>query len=869
MPDPSPPSPLAAALADRYRLVRPLGEGGMATVYLAHDLRHDREVAIKVLKPELAAVVGGDRFLAEIRTTANLQHPHILPLFDSGEVEGFLYFVMPHVRGETLRARMERERELPVEEAVAIAEKVAGALDYAHREGVIHRDIKPENLLIQDGEPLVADFGIARALQHAGGARLTETGLSLGTPEYMAPEQASGDREPDARSDVYGLGCVVYEMLAGRPPHAGSSVQQVLARVLTEDPPRLTGERKQVPTNVAAAVGTALQRVPADRFSSAREFADALRDPGFRGLAREWEEARGRRLGVAVTGLVAAVAIAVGFLGGRLASNRTGAEPLPTFRQFTNTGTVGCAAISPDGTQVAMIQGSYTAETECGGALVVRALPAGAPLVLMDSVSFGMDLGWSPDGTALLLRGDPEGREPGLYVVPVGGGAPRRIDVGRGFATFKTADSVVVFWGEVMEVRDPRSGTVLSSDSLARSVITADWSEEAGAWLASYYAPGRAYGVAGVLALLDEDFQPTDSLPGFPLDVIWAGSDRALFLEAGPHELSMQSVREIDVRDGRFVGVPRVLRDEILSLGGSASVDGRRWVIVFPQTVDEVVAVDLTGDVGSPVRGVSRSVGSYVTSPSIAPDGRRLAFFRNDLLGPNPYVVDLETGTETPLGSREGRLRDRMLWTLDGERLILGGHAEETLAVFDLAAGTEREIAGTGGCQLGSVAGGGLVFVEGSCWAWGGRDRLRILDLETGEIRNLPAHPGALRSVLVRPDRVWATVLPTPGGESRLTSLDLDGGEWRDHGVFPGARTQHQLLEVDRMGYLYWMESAAATRILRIRPGFDEPELLRELDFQCGLEYADVTADLSSLVCNSSTENPDVWIVERGSEDSG
>jgi serine/threonine-protein kinase len=211
------PDRLTAALADRYRLERELGEGGMATVYLAHDLRHDRRVALKVLRPELAAVVGGERFLAEIRTTANLQHPHILPLFDSGSADGFLFYVMPFVEGESLGSRLERERQLPVDQAVRIAVAVAGAIGYAHRHGVIHRDIKPANILLHDGEPVVADFGIALALAHAGTGRLTETGLSLGTPHYMSPEQAAGDRSVDSRSDLYALGSVLYEMLLGEP----------------------------------------------------------------------------------------------------------------------------------------------------------------------------------------------------------------------------------------------------------------------------------------------------------------------------------------------------------------------------------------------------------------------------------------------------------------------------------------------------------------------------------------------------------------------------------------------------------------------------------------------------------------------------
>ncbi|MEP7325525.1 MAG: protein kinase [Gemmatimonadota bacterium] len=267
---------LTAALADRYRLERELGQGGMATVYLAQDLKHHRKVAIKVLRPELAAVIGAERFLSEIRTTANLQHPHILPLFDSGEADSFLFYVMPFVEGESLRDRLNREKQLPVNDAVRIATEVAGALDYAHRHNVIHRDIKPENILLHDGRALVADFGIALAASKAGGSRMTETGMSLGTPHYMSPEQAMGEREITARSDVYALGAMTYEMLLGEPPFTGPTAQAIIAKVMTAEPASITGQRRTVPMHVEAAVLTALEKLPADRFASAAEFADAL-----------------------------------------------------------------------------------------------------------------------------------------------------------------------------------------------------------------------------------------------------------------------------------------------------------------------------------------------------------------------------------------------------------------------------------------------------------------------------------------------------------------------------------------------------------------------------------------------------------------
>jgi eukaryotic-like serine/threonine-protein kinase len=270
---------LKVAIADRYLIERELGQGGMATVYLAHDVKHDRKVALKVLRPELAAVIGAERFLQEIKVTANLQHSHILPLYDSGAAEGFLYYVMPYVDGETLRTKITKEKQLGVDQAIALTRAVAAALEHAHRQGVIHRDIKPENILLRDNDPLIADFGIALAVSHAGGNRLTETGLSIGTPHYMSPEQAMGDRELDARSDVYSLAAMLYEMLTGDPPYTGSTAQAIVAKVLTEKAPLVTVVRDTVPDHASAAIAKALSKLPADRFPSAAAFAEALVTP--------------------------------------------------------------------------------------------------------------------------------------------------------------------------------------------------------------------------------------------------------------------------------------------------------------------------------------------------------------------------------------------------------------------------------------------------------------------------------------------------------------------------------------------------------------------------------------------------------------
>jgi len=363
-PDSSLPGLLTEALAERYALERELGRGGMATVYLAQDLRHHRAVALKVLRPELAAVIGAERFLAEIRTTANLQHPHILPLFDSGAAGALLFYVMPFVEGESLRERLTRERQLPVAEALRIARETASALDYAHKHGVIHRDIKPENILLHDGTALVADFGIALALSSAGG-RMTETGMSLGTPYYMSPEQATGERSITARADVYALGAVTYEMLLGEPPFTGPTAQAILAKVMTERPGPITRRRPRVPCALEAVVFTALEKLPADRFTGAGEFAAALDRAAAGGLVPGAAVISSRRrAGWALGITVCALGLGLGgFLLGR--RSRPADEPsAPASRLALFAPAVGGSggavtgrqlALSPDGTTVVYV----------------------------------------------------------------------------------------------------------------------------------------------------------------------------------------------------------------------------------------------------------------------------------------------------------------------------------------------------------------------------------------------------------------------------------------------------------------------------------------------------------------------------------
>jgi Tol biopolymer transport system component len=422
---------LQSALADRYRLDREAGAGGMATVYLAQDLRHDRQVAVKVLRPELAAVIGAERFLAEIKLTANLQHPHILPLFDSGEADSYLFYVMPFIQGETLRDRLNRDKQLPVPEAVRIATEVAAALDYAHRHGVVHRDIKPENILLHDGSALVADFGIALAASKASGARMTETGMSLGTPHYMSPEQAMGEREITARSDVYALGAVLYEMLTGDPPFTGSTAQAVVARVVTESPRPLVPQRHTIPRHVEAAVLTALEKLPADRFATAAEFAEALQDKSYStGTATAGVptaaapaaglRASGRRPGApTVAALALAVIATAAALWGWLRP-----RPAPVVQRYSvllrpneglrPSGNAGNLAISPDGNRIA-----YIGLADGGTRLWLREHDKLRPLPIAGTEN-GLSPFFSPDGNQVAFT--IAGRS--LRVVPLNGGPP-------------------------------------------------------------------------------------------------------------------------------------------------------------------------------------------------------------------------------------------------------------------------------------------------------------------------------------------------------------------------------------------------------------------------------------------------------------
>jgi serine/threonine protein kinase len=412
---------LFPALADRYRIEREIGSGGMATVYLARDLKHDRDVALKVLRPDLAAMLGSDGFLNEIKISARLDHPHILTLIDSGAADGFVYYVMPFVRGESLRDKLKRQKRLRLDEALEIARQITSALDYAHRQGIVHRDIKPENILLHEGEAVLTDFGIATAVEEAGGTRLTESGVSPGTPRYMSPEQATGDGVVDSRSDVYSMAVVLYEMLAGEPPHTGSSAKEVIAKIQTETPRRLRVIRDIVPEDVDAAVSKALAKPPADRYANAGDFARALANSPT-GATQQLSPRSRRWTTLAIAGAVAAVAA---IAAASSLARKSAATPAPDRVQLTVTGNAVSPSLSPEGTRVAFGEKQCDGAGYCTYQVVIQNTDGSNRLILTRNIGYIYKTRWTSDGRFVEFAGSHPPLRHGTFAVSTLGGETR------------------------------------------------------------------------------------------------------------------------------------------------------------------------------------------------------------------------------------------------------------------------------------------------------------------------------------------------------------------------------------------------------------------------------------------------------------
>ena len=662
---------LRAALADRYHPDRELGAGGMATVYLAHDLKHDRDVAIKVLHPDLGAALGGERFLSEIRTTARLQHPHILPLLDSGDADGLLYYVMPLVTGETLRARLERERQLPVAEAVRIAREVASALDYAHRQNVIHRDIKPENILLHEGSALVADFGIALAVQTAGGQRMTQTGLSLGTPQYMSPEQAMGERTIDARSDIYALGAVTYEMLTGEPPFSGATVQAIVSKVLTEKPPHPTAVRDTIPRHVEATVLMALAKVPADRFATAAEFAHALvhaeataamtvSPPGANVAAGR---ARGPFGSASIAWAVAGLAMIVA--GWASMTRREPAEPTeapllseaPGVELHPTAIAMGARALdlSSDGRHLA-----WLGADSASGVMQVFVTALGGDGARAIPGTEGAGFLWlSPDARLVAF-----GRMGELLVVGVAGGAPRTLLPSTGITSLMWSSDEWLFFTREQSVWRVRATGGAGPELVLRGVAD------------TVYAGAHAIEESGTLVLVRSAGGTSElvatSLDGGPvtplgLQAIRAYYARGVLVFAGPDGM-LQSVG-FDPRRRRTLGEPRPVGDSPLATSPSRFALARTGLLVFsPQDPSraDLVLVDRAGR--------ARVVGDRrgYLFPKISPNGTRAvvgiraptASTRDSDL----WSIDLTTGVKLRLTT--DAVSSRPAWAPDGRSVL-------------------------------------------------------------------------------------------------------------------------------------------------------------------------------------------------------
>ena len=671
------PTGLVNALADRYRIERELGAGGMATVYLAQDLRHDRKVAIKVLRQELAAVIGAERFLAEIKTTANLQHPHILPLFDSGAADSFLFYVMPLVEGESLRDRLNRGKQLPVGDAIRIASEVASALDYAHRHGVIHRDIKPENILLHDGRALVADFGIALAASKAGGGRMTQTGMSLGTPNYMSPEQAMGEREIGPESDVYALGAVTYEMLAGEPPFTGPTAQSIIARVMTEEPRPLSTQRKSVPPEVEAAVFTALEKLPADRFATAAEFASALTgQTGGRTVS-------GRRSAVSLSrrsaippsrgaGILAGAAVLL-FAGGVLlgrAMGRNAGDASPMIRATLELGDsttippVGNIrlAVSPDGRRVVFVgrQGS-------DASLWVRELDQPDARRLADTRGAFAPF-FSPDGEFIGFFTGSSGRVE-MKVIPISGGVARTV-VQDSVASFGGAD-----WGDDGQIYFTNAARGLSRVAATGGTITLIASPDSSTGVKEYDYPDALPGSRQAFVMLwkgslgSNRIGVIDLATGAMQDL--AAGSYARYLAPGHIAIGASDgkllVAGYDQDSRRLVDTPVLMLDDVqdeISNGTVQFAVAGNGTLVYQSRQGGEVGVVWVDRSGAETLVDSTLKGNY-SDVAISPTGTRIALAQSVMGGGQIWVRDLATGASNQI-SQELIDAGRPVWSPDG-----------------------------------------------------------------------------------------------------------------------------------------------------------------------------------------------------------
>ncbi len=680
-----------------YMVERELGSGGMATVYLAHDKKHDRKVAIKILHAELAAVLGAERFLQEIRVTANLQHPHILGLIDSGvigedagELKGRPYYVMPFVEGESLRQRLDKEQQLPVSDSVRIATEVASALDYAHRHNVVHRDIKPENILLHDGSAIVADFGIALAVTQAGGARMTQTGLSLGTPSYMSPEQAMGERTITARSDIYSLGAVTYEMLSGEPPFTGPTVQAIVARVMTEEPRPLTTQRRNVPPNVAAAVSHALEKVPADRFASAHEFAEALNNPSFTRPTSVTASHTSR--GSTRSRVIRWAALAIVLVLGALATYALRPHTAPMIQFVINVPRGArfiepAPAISPDGRSLAFI----AADSSGSQFIWIRPLDRLAPYRLSGTEGARLPF-WSPTSKTLGFFAGGK-----LKTISLGDASPRTIcDAPRPWGGTWNGDDVIIFspdlrqplYGVSAQGGQPTPVTKLEgpTDLQQSPSFLADGKHFLFLVRTSAERSGIYLGSLGSFAI-------TRLSPAIAVPAVSAEND---LLIADERQLKAQ---RIDVSAARLTGPVRIVATDIpqswLSFEAAPVVSvSRSGTLVYragAETRKNLVWMDRSGKTIETVA----SLGDY-RAPTLSPDQSKIAVGHDGDI----WVIDRGRANSATRLTFDPSNDVSPVWSPDGRQIVFASSRSGSAHLYvKSASGTGPEVELTEGVE--------------------------------------------------------------------------------------------------------------------------------------------------------------------------
>jgi len=857
-----PISRLQKLLADRYEVDREVGAGGMATVYLARDFKHERNVAIKVLRPELAVALGAERFLREVKITAGLNHPHILPLLDSGEADGMLFYVMPFVEGESLRDRLVREKQLSFDDALRITYEVADALGHAHRHNIIHRDIKPENILISAGHAVVSDFGIARAVSEAGGQRLTETGLSLGTPSYMSPEQATGGPTIDARSDIYSLASVLYEMLAGEPPYSGPTSQSIIAKLMTEQPTSLRTLRNTVPIEMDRVAMAALAKAPADRFADAEAFVAALQSATVAGgtpaAVTSSPKSKVALIGVAVLAIVAIVVGLVAIAG------RGPSETLPqTRRQLTLTGTADLPALSPDGQWIAFVsEGRDLMVQEVSGG---RAISVGPEAELIGAPQ------WSPDGSQLLFTATDATGALGLYTVPRLGGVPRRVGehgfpIAYDYHPGGNRIAVVDVAGDEkhwIRIVDRATGAVSDRVTVGSEfdlVFSVAWSPD-GRWIAfqGYQEIRNILGVA--------------SVDGSAVKHVAQGvmrGDYAAFVQWGPRGDALYVVREgqgqnnlvrygIDPRSGERTDSTVVLSGFANTTSFDISADGRTVAFATGAESSHLWALTIA-PTGGPVgaQQLTRGTAGYYY-PDISPDGRLVAFGSLGAISVMPF----DGGSASPVLSSAQRPFSAR-WSPDGQQLSFLSNTDggTFLMVGDVSEGRDRQV---GNNPVGAPPYLAW-FPDGQriIYQLAGLGRFAVVDLQAKSEAEIVLGDSTALAFwpVASPSGSEVVVAVFEGSTMALVTVSLLDGT-RTTLTGEGSPV---LWTAD--GWIYFVRGGfgeVTRRVERIRASGGEPELYAEIPMACDAEdkLLSLSWDAQRVVCVVEEQHPDIWVMEN------